>query len=87
MGKIERKKKGFTLVELLAIIVVLAVLAVIAVPVINNIIRTAREKAFMNTEYSVLDAEEYYYARNKLGIGYNNSDVTLLKNEISKISN
>ena len=36
-------KKGFTLVELLAVIVILAVIALIATPIVLNLIKTAKK--------------------------------------------
>lgn len=40
------KKRGFTLVELLAVLVVLAVISTIAFPIVNNIIDESEEKAY-----------------------------------------
>lgn len=51
-------KKGFTLVELLAVIVILAIIALIAVPIILNVIDDAREKAAMDSAYGYIDAVE-----------------------------
>ena len=64
-----RKDKGFTLIELLAVIVILAIIALIAVPVIMNIISSARESAFEDTAYGLIDAGEMYYASSLLENG------------------
>lgn len=42
----ERKKNGFTLVELLAVIVVLAIIMIIALPNVLDSLSTAKEKSF-----------------------------------------
>ena len=39
-------KKGFTLVELLAVIVILAILIVVSVPITNNVINNGKKSAF-----------------------------------------
>ena len=44
--KIRKRKKGFTLVELLAVIAILAILVIIAMPNIMGLFRTARKNAF-----------------------------------------
>lgn len=41
-----RNKKGFTLVELLAVIVILAIILAIAVPTISTLIKNQRKAAF-----------------------------------------
>lgn len=51
-------KKGFTLVELLAVTVILAVLALITTAVINNVIESAREKAFGESATGIYRAIE-----------------------------
>ena len=43
------KKKGFTLVELLAVITLIGILGLITVPIINNTIKSSRKKAFKET--------------------------------------
>lgn len=57
-------KKGFTLVELLAVIVVLAIIALIAIPVITSVIDKAKLGALKDSGYGILDAAEMYLAKN-----------------------
>lgn len=56
------KKKGFTLVELLAVITLIGVLGLITVPVINNTIKNSRKKAFKETLSAIVDAAKIYNA-------------------------
>ncbi len=49
MKKILKNKKGFTLVELLAVIVVLAIIMVIATTQINNVIKKSRGDSFYDS--------------------------------------
>ena len=53
-------KKGFTLVELLAVIVVLAVVLVIATVSVNGILDKSREKAAVATANSIIRASSVY---------------------------
>ena len=57
-----RNKKGFTLVELLAIIVILAIIAVITVPIILNIIDNAEKGSVEDSALGYKDALQKYYA-------------------------
>ena len=63
-----KNKKGFTLVELLAVIVVLAIVMSIAVVAITNVIDSSRKAAF------VLDAKQFLDGAVQLvdGDGLNN---------------
>ncbi len=55
-----KKKKGFTLVELLAVIAILAVILIIAVPMILNVITNAKEDSFRNNVRLVIHAIEIF---------------------------
>ena len=55
-------KKGFTLVELLAVVVVLAVVSIIAIPITINIIENARKGALEDSARGLMDAANNYYA-------------------------
>ena len=57
-------RKGFTIIELLAVIVVLAVIALIAIPVITSVIDKAKQGALKDSAYGILDAGEMYLAKN-----------------------
>ena len=54
------KKKGFTLVELLAVIVILAVISLIAVPMILGVVEEARRSAFQITCNEIYESYEQY---------------------------
>jgi prepilin-type N-terminal cleavage/methylation domain-containing protein len=60
-----KNKKGFTLVELLAVIVILAIILAIAVPGISSMIESSKESSFesdvkmliVGIEYDILEAQ------------------------------
>ena len=54
-------KKGFTLIDLLAVIIILAILMIIAVPNILSTLATARSSAFITQAESVYKAAEQQY--------------------------
>jgi len=56
------KKKGFTLVELLAVITLIGILGLITVPIINNTIKSSRKKAFKETLNAIVEAAKIYNA-------------------------
>lgn len=63
-----KNRKGFTLVELLAVIVILAIILVIAVPQILNTINQARLGAFRSTaKLLISQAEKDYLVKQTLG--------------------
>jgi len=67
-------KKGFTLVELLAVIAILAIVLLIAVPVILGVIEEAKVKSFRLSVMGVMDAIELEHART----GTTNGEVSKL---------
>lgn len=73
----KNNKKGFTLVELLAVIVILAIIALIATPIILNVIDNAKEGAAKNSAYGYIDALEKANAQAILS----NNEITVLDGE------
>ena len=61
-----KEKKGFTLVELLAVIVILALIALIATPIILNVINDAKKQAAKDSAYGYMDAVEKYIVSSKV---------------------
>ena len=55
------KKKGFTLVELLATRVVLSVIALIAVPIVINVIEKAKKSALVSSVNGLVESANMYY--------------------------
>ena len=57
-------KKGFTLVELLAVIVILSVIALITVPLVTRYVKTARINSYRTSAQTVVDTSKEYVAKN-----------------------
>ena len=57
-------KRGFTLVELLAVLILLGVVSLIAIPSIGKILNRSREKARESTKNELIEAAKNYYADN-----------------------
>ena len=55
-------KRGFTLVELLAVLILLGVVSLIAIPSIGKILNRSREKARESTKNELIKAAKNYYA-------------------------
>ena len=61
---ISMNKKGFTLLELLAVIVILAIIALIVTPFVSKAIKQAKKSAFKNTAYGIIASLDVYQAKN-----------------------
>jgi len=59
-----RKRKGFTLIELIVVIAILAILAAIAVPTFLNALKNAKEKADVSSARTIVSAAALYIAEN-----------------------
>ncbi len=61
-----KSKKGFTLVELLAVIAILAILVIIALPNILNLYRNARENVFVTEVQEIIKSSQQGYLNGAL---------------------
>ena len=57
-----KNKKGFTLVELLAVIVILALIMGIAVVSIGNVLQTSKEQIMFENAQSIIDGAKKHFA-------------------------
>ncbi len=62
-------RKGFTLVELLAVIVILAVLALITTPILLNVIESSRKSTALNSAEGYVRAVSNYLIMNEVSDG------------------
>ena len=77
-----KKKKGFTLVELLAVIVILAVILIIAMPKISDVIKNSKEASLETTAKLIASQAEKKYTENQ---GLDGSS-TIKCSDVAKIS-
>ena len=78
-----KKKRGFTLVELLAVIVILAVILIIAMPKISDVIKNSKEASLETTAKLIASQAEKKYTENQILDGS-----SLIKcSDVAKISN
>ena len=69
--KLNKKKKGFTLIELMAVIAIVAILAAVLVPTVNGYITRAKKTGVITQARSVVNAVEVY---NQTGTQITNSE-------------
>ncbi len=72
-------KKGFTLVELLAVVVILGIVLVIALPAVTDIVNNARLNAHIKNEEMLVETTKLYLTNNK-------SKIPLQVGETSEVS-
>ena len=75
-------KKGFTLIEVLAVIVILGIIMLIAYPAIDNVIKDSREKALQENINRIEEVAITYSVTADLGYSeeYKTLDLQVLKN-------
>ena len=82
-------RKGFTLMEILAVIAILAIIAIIVTPLIVKTLSNAREKAFLEDAITLRKTADNYYTERDLSnedmipllVTYNNSKASYCKNK------
>ncbi len=80
-----KKKKAFTLVELLAVIVILAVILIIAIPQIMDTIKTTRLKSIEDSAILIAtNAEKDYLAQQTVNQNYNATSIPCT--DVAKLS-
>ena len=57
-------KKGFTLIEVLAVLLIISIIALITTPIIINVINNSKENAFIQDVNSLVDSIRTYQAEN-----------------------
>ena len=71
------KKKGFTLVELLAVIVILAVIGLISVPMILNNIEKSRVSTYRSNTQMLIEASKQYVSKKMEDNDYPQSGINI----------
>ncbi len=78
-------KKGFTLIEIIAVIVILGIIGIIVVPISNGVIKRSNEKMYNEQVTRIIDACKSYVLENDNNDpdeNYQNTiSISTLKNE------
>lgn len=75
MKKLESKKKGFTLIELVVVISIIAILAIIAIPKFGQIQQSAKKRADVATAKNIAMAVNSQLSSGKTINNLNESDI------------
>jgi prepilin-type N-terminal cleavage/methylation domain-containing protein len=81
-----KKKKGFTLVEILGVITILGVLALIAIPTIDNIVTKNREKLYDSQIKTIEDGLKTWANDNAMYLPEEGDDALLISLGILKLA-
>ena len=66
-----KKKKGFTIIELMAVIAIIAILAAVLVPTVSGYITRSKKTAVITQVRTIVNAVESYNATSTSGINDN----------------
>jgi len=58
------KKRGFTLMEMLAVIIILAVVSLITIGIVGGLIEASKKSAFKASAYGMLESANFWYMKN-----------------------
>lgn len=79
------KRKGFTLVELLAVIVILGIILAIAVPNIINLINNAKNDAYERQKDLIVDAAQKYVLQYGKNIVWTNDTTVIYLRDLQNV--
>lgn len=85
--KLKLTKRGFTIIELLAVIIILGIIAVIVIPTVNNILISSSQKLYDITTGRIENAAKDYmleYKNDIVGLEINGVGFVYLNEMIEK---
>ncbi len=77
--KLNKKKKGFTLIELMAVIAIVAILAAVLVPTVSGYINRSKKTALLTQIRTAINAVESYNATATVEIDKNTTVAQLVE--------
>ena len=80
-------KKGFTIIEVLAVVIILGIIAAITFPIVKNIVNENRKKTFESSVRGMLHSAELYISANPasedVSFPYNTTSIKMEKNKMT----
>jgi len=71
-------KKGFTLIELIAVVVILGIIILIAVPAVTSYIRGSDDAVYANSIYSYVQEVKMLYSEKQIGPYINKNEIMVV---------
>lgn len=77
-------KRGFTLVELLAVIIIIAIISTITIPIVTDVVRNSKDTVGLNQNKTILNAAYDWSLKNSMYLPNENESISLTLGQLKQ---